>query len=158
MFKSSIKREIRHFPVEFVQWRQRNVPKSLINVQRCVLLIQPIACLTFSLSSPSCHLKVLNNVYLTWVWGVSGGKGEKKSKKKIERRERNFFPLSPLPHLRFPLPEAPEEGLIRTLTCTPLWHALINNYSSSPNGLWLNSPWGRRPNGLLSQRPWGREE
>ena len=35
---------------------------------------------------------------------------------------------------------------------------LFNNYSSSPNGLWVNSPWGRRPNGLLIQRPWGREE
>ena len=35
---------------------------------------------------------------------------------------------------------------------------LINNYSSSPNGLWVNSPWGQRPNGLLTQRPWGREE
>ena len=33
---------------------------------------------------------------------------------------------------------------------------LFNNYSSSPNGLWVtNSPWGRRPNGLLTQRQWG---
>ena len=32
---------------------------------------------------------------------------------------------------------------------------IFNNYSSSPNGLWVNSPWGRRPNGLLTQRPWG---
>ena len=30
---------------------------------------------------------------------------------------------------------------------------IINNYSSSPNGLWVNSPWGRRPNGLLIQSP-----
>ena len=37
-------------------------------------------------------------------------------------------------------------------------YKLINNYSLSPNGLWVNSPWGRRPNGLLSQRPWGGEE
>ena len=35
---------------------------------------------------------------------------------------------------------------------------LFNNCSASPNGLWVNSPWGRRPNGLLTQRPWGREE
>ena len=35
---------------------------------------------------------------------------------------------------------------------------LINNYSWSPKGLRVNSPWGRRPNGLLTQRPWGREE
>ena len=41
----------------------------------------------------------------------------------------------------------------------------FNNYSSSPNGLWVNRPWGRRPNGLLTgphglltQSPWGREE
>ena len=34
----------------------------------------------------------------------------------------------------------------------------FNNYSSSPNGLWVNSPWGRRPNGLLTQGPREREE
>ena len=34
----------------------------------------------------------------------------------------------------------------------------FNNYCSSPNGFWVNSPWGRRPNRLLTQRPWGREE
>ena len=28
---------------------------------------------------------------------------------------------------------------------------IFNTYSSSPNGLWVNSPWGRRPNGLLTQ-------
>ena len=38
------------------------------------------------------------------------------------------------------------------------YNNIINNYSSSPNGLWVNSPWGRGPNGLLTQRPWGREE
>ena len=35
---------------------------------------------------------------------------------------------------------------------------LFNNYSSSLNELWINSPWGRRRNGLLTQKPWGREE
>ena len=35
---------------------------------------------------------------------------------------------------------------------------LFNNYSSSPNGLWVNSPLGQRPDGLLTQRLWGREE
>ena len=35
---------------------------------------------------------------------------------------------------------------------------ILNNYSLSLNGFWVNSPWGRRPNGLLIQRPWGREE
>ena len=28
---------------------------------------------------------------------------------------------------------------------------IMNNYSSSLNGLWVNNPWGRRPNGLLTQ-------
>ena len=31
--------------------------------------------------------------------------------------------------------------------------SIFNNCSSSPGGLWVNSPWGRRPNGLLTQRP-----
>ena len=30
---------------------------------------------------------------------------------------------------------------------------IFNNYSSSPNGLWVNSPFGLRPHGLLTQRP-----
>ena len=61
-------------------------------------------------------------------------RGEEKREKEIEQRDRNLFPLSPLPHLRFPLPKVPEEGLIRRLTCTPLWYALINNYSSTRMG------------------------
>ena len=39
-----------------------------------------------------------------------------------------------------------------------LCYAIFKNYSSSPNGLWVNSPWGQRPNGLLTQRPFGLEE
>ena len=35
---------------------------------------------------------------------------------------------------------------------------ILKNYSSSPDGLWVNSPWVRKPNGLLIQMPWGREE
>ena len=35
MFTSSIKREIRHFHVVVVQWRQRNAQKSVMQVQSC---------------------------------------------------------------------------------------------------------------------------
>ena len=35
LFTSSIKREIRHFLVVVVQWRQRNVQKSVMHVQSC---------------------------------------------------------------------------------------------------------------------------
>ena len=35
MFPSSTKREIRHFHVVVVQWRQRNVQKSVMHVQSC---------------------------------------------------------------------------------------------------------------------------
>ena len=43
LFTSMIKREIRHFPVVVVQWRQRNVQKSVTHVQRCCLdSVQPI--------------------------------------------------------------------------------------------------------------------
>ena len=40
----------------------------------------------------------------------------------------------------------------------PKFPRIFNNYSSSPNGLWVKSQWGQRPNGLLTQRPWRREE
>ena len=48
--------------------------------------------------------------------------------------------------------------------CLPYWDqewtevVFLTIYSSSPNGLWVNSPWGRRLNRLLTQRPWGWEE
>ena len=35
LFTSSIKREIRHFLVVVLQWRQRNVQKSVMHVQSC---------------------------------------------------------------------------------------------------------------------------
>ena len=35
LFTPSIKREIRHFPVVVVQWRQRNVQKSVMHMQSC---------------------------------------------------------------------------------------------------------------------------
>ena len=37
VFTSSIKREIRHFHVVVMQWRQRNVQKSVMHVQSCCL-------------------------------------------------------------------------------------------------------------------------
>ena len=35
LFTSSIEREIRHFHVVVVQWRQRNVQKTVMDVQNC---------------------------------------------------------------------------------------------------------------------------
>ena len=46
----------------------------------------------------------------------------------------------------------------RKKSCILTQTKLINNYSSSPNRLWVKSPWGRRPNGLLTPKPWGQEE
>ena len=36
----------------------------------------------------------------------------------------------------------------KTMQRVLYWH-LFNNYSSSPNGFWVNRPRGRRPNGLF---------
>ena len=72
---SSITREIRHFYVAVVQNRERNVQKSVMHV-RLVLLIKPIAFLTFSLSS-SCILSTrlsgvralrASKVFCSLVW------------------------------------------------------------------------------------------
>ena len=57
----SIKRKIRHFHFVVVQKQERNVPKSVMNVRNVVLLIDPIACLTFSLPSASLDLQVPND-------------------------------------------------------------------------------------------------
>ena len=54
VFTSSTKREIRHFHVVVVQWRQRNVQKSVMHVQSCCLAnLNPLFFLPFSLTSPS---------------------------------------------------------------------------------------------------------
>ena len=57
LFRSSIKREI----VIVVQWRQRNEQKSVMHGKVVVFLMQPIAFLAFSLSSPTWNLKVPGN-------------------------------------------------------------------------------------------------
>ena len=59
LFTSSIKREIRHFPIVVMEWRKRNIQKSVMHVQSWCLPIQPVAFLTFSLSSLLWHLKVI---------------------------------------------------------------------------------------------------
>ena len=58
LFTSSLKREIRRFPVVAVQWRQRNVPNCVMHGQSCCFAHSTFAFLTFSLSSLSWHLKV----------------------------------------------------------------------------------------------------
>ena len=54
---SSKKREIRYFHVVVVQWRQRNVQKSVMHVQSCcVANLNQLIFLPFSLMSPFyCH-------------------------------------------------------------------------------------------------------
>ena len=66
LFTSSIKREIRHFPVVVVQWRQRNVQKKRdARAELLFCLFKLLLFLTFSLSSPSWHLKVPNDSQCT---------------------------------------------------------------------------------------------
>ena len=61
---SSIKLEIRHLPVAVVQWRQRNVQKSVVHVQSCSFAYSTYRFfLPFSYSSLTWHLKV------TWLDG-----------------------------------------------------------------------------------------
>ena len=65
VFRSSTKREIMHFHVLDVQWRQRNVGKSVIHVQGCCFLNLNLGLLLFflpfSLTSSSSLLKLRNN-------------------------------------------------------------------------------------------------
>ena len=58
VFASSIKRSIRKFHVLVMQCRQRNVPRRVMHVRVVVLVIKPIAFLTFSLPSPSSLLNL----------------------------------------------------------------------------------------------------
>ena len=54
-----------NFHVVVVQWRQRNVQKSVMHVQNCCfLVIKPIGFVAFPLPSPSSDLKVPNTELL----------------------------------------------------------------------------------------------
>ena len=59
VYTSSTKRSIRHFHVVVVQWRQRNVQKSVMHVQSCCFadLNLLLSFMPFSLTSPSLLLK-----------------------------------------------------------------------------------------------------
>ena len=60
VFPSSTQREIRHFHVVVVQWRQRNVQKRVMHVQSCCFAkYKPIAFFPFLLPSPSSLPKLL---------------------------------------------------------------------------------------------------
>ena len=59
VFTSFTKREIRHFHVVVVQWRQRNVQKNVTHAQSCCFAILS-AFMSFSLTSPSSLLKFPN--------------------------------------------------------------------------------------------------
>ena len=58
LFTSFIKREIRHFHVVVVQWRQRNVQKSVMHVQSCF----------FALSSYSFFYFLVAAASYTWYY------------------------------------------------------------------------------------------
>ena len=59
VFTFFTKREIRHFHVVVVQWRQRNVQKNVTHAQSCCFAILS-AFMSFSLTSPSSLLKLPN--------------------------------------------------------------------------------------------------
>ena len=79
------------------------------------------------------------------------------------RLERGFWPTAVSSKLKL-LAFMQRPGCISRMSWRNKWtgkscqRQLFNNYSTSPNGLWVNSPWGRRPNGLLTHGPWGRVE
>ena len=78
--KTKTKREIRYFYVAVVQWRQRNVHKSVMHVQSCCFA--HLKLFPFSLPSPStllklplvtlCHAKWGYFVNRSWQWRIQG--------------------------------------------------------------------------------------
>ena len=66
MFTSSTKREIRHFHVVVVQWRQRNVPKSVMDVQSCCTY-SCFAVLADVAFSSSITLSNISKFFWSWI-------------------------------------------------------------------------------------------
>ena len=80
MLTSSTKREIRNCHVEVVQWRQRNVQKAWTRAELLFYQSKPVACLPFSLTSPSSVLKFLiKNVI------VASGEGNNRNVREANR-------------------------------------------------------------------------
>ena len=65
LFTSFTKREIRHFHVVVVQWRQTNIQKSVMHVQSCFFALSSYCFFTFS--SPP-HLKL--DIIYDMLWSV----------------------------------------------------------------------------------------
>ena len=70
VFTSSKKHEIRNFHVVVVQWRQRNVQKSVMHVQSCCFAnLNQLFFLPFSLMSPFyCHMDNRQKFLVKWDW------------------------------------------------------------------------------------------
>ena len=69
---------------------------------------------------------------------------------KMPTKYREFFPILFVKTTDFQLVFNFDQ-MCTTVQLPYLESMVFNNYSSSPNGLWVNSPWGRRPSRLLTQ-------
>ena len=70
VFTSSKKREIGYIQIVVVQWRQRNVQKSVMHVQSCCFAnLNQLFFLPFSLMSPFyCHMDNRQKFLVKWDW------------------------------------------------------------------------------------------
>ena len=96
VFPSSTKREIRHFHVEVVKRRERNVQKAWCTCKVVVLLIKPIVFSLFSLPSPSLDLKLPNGSLFLSPKPVPGVRMVQKKREKKNMQENS--PQRPPPH------------------------------------------------------------
>ena len=92
LFTSFTKREIRHFHVVVVQWRQRNIQKSVMQVQSCCFALSSYCFFTFS--SPL-HLKL--PIFYDTLWSVRNRIFSVQIKLLLLIASEMFFDLSVLP-------------------------------------------------------------
>ena len=64
LFTFSIKREIRQFHVVIVQWRQKNLPKSVLRLQSCCCFFSNLIKLLFWCYRCQCFLNILSSLFL----------------------------------------------------------------------------------------------
>ena len=72
LFTSFTKREIRHFHVVVVQWRQRNVQKSVMHVQSCCFALSSYCLFDFLVAAASLTCYYLRYIVMSQKQNILG--------------------------------------------------------------------------------------
>ena len=166
LFTSLLNMLIPHpFPYPFIflhssLWKFKNLIFTVIMLLRIFLAVCPQFVKLF-VSKLGWHLSLITTCPRFWVFEQLGSWWVGQPTCLFIKTQEQFYKETKFDAQAKPAWLSNRAGLPHT-SCQNCKHFLgncghigyiilvFNNYSSSPNGLWVNSPWGQRPNGLLT--------